>query len=78
MDTTIKENAKCKKILIQNIQEIKETIGRPNLRIIDIDENEDFQFKGPANIFNKIIEENFPNLKKRDAHEHTRSLQNSK
>jgi chromosome segregation ATPase len=64
MDTTIKENAKCKKILIQNIQEIKETIGRPNLRIIDIDENEDFQFKGPANIFNKIIEENFPNLKK--------------
>jgi hypothetical protein len=28
------------------------------------DENEDFQLKGPANIFNKIIEENFPNLKK--------------
>ena len=23
-----------------------------------------FQLKGPANIFNKIIEENFPNLKK--------------
>ena len=23
-----------------------------------------FQFKGPANIFNKIIQENFPNLKK--------------
>ena len=29
-----------------------------------IDENEDFQLNGPANIFNKIIEENFPNLKK--------------
>ena len=29
-----------------------------------MDENEDFQLKGPANIFNKIIEENFPNLKK--------------
>jgi hypothetical protein len=29
-----------------------------------VDENEDFQLKGPANIFNKIIEENFPNLKK--------------
>jgi hypothetical protein len=28
-----------------------------------VDENEDFQLKGPANIFNKIIEENFPNLK---------------
>ena len=37
---------------------------RPNLRIIGIDESEDFQLKGPVNIFNKIIEENFPNLKK--------------
>jgi hypothetical protein len=37
---------------------------RPNLRIVGIEENEDFQFKGPVNVFNKIIEENFPNLKK--------------
>ena len=37
---------------------------RPNLRTIGIDANEDFQLKGPVNIFNKIIEENFPNLKK--------------
>ena len=36
---------------------------KPNLQIIGVDENEDFQLKGPANIFNKIIEENFPNLK---------------
>jgi hypothetical protein len=64
MGTTIKENAKCKKILTQNIQEIQGTMRRPKLRIIGIDENEDFQLKGPANIFNKIIEENFPNLKK--------------
>ena len=28
---------------------------RPNLRIIGIDEKEDFQLKGPVNIFNKII-----------------------
>jgi hypothetical protein len=35
----------------------------PNVRIISIDENEDFQLKGPVNIFNKIIEENFTNLK---------------
>jgi chromosome segregation ATPase len=77
MDTTIKENAKCKKILTQNIQESQDTMRRPNLEITGLDENEDFQLKGPANIFNKIIEENFPNLKK-DAHEHTRSLQNSK
>ena len=37
---------------------------RPNLLIIGVDENEDFQLKGPANIFNKIIEENFPNVRK--------------
>jgi hypothetical protein len=37
---------------------------RPNLRIIGIDETEDFRLKGPVNIFNKIIEENFPNIKK--------------
>ncbi|MRA58507.1 hypothetical protein GH864_29555, partial [Bacillus thuringiensis] len=50
-------------MLTQNIQEIQDTIRRPNVRIIGVDENEDFQLKGPANIFNKIIEENFPNLK---------------
>ena len=37
---------------------------RPNLRIIGIGEGEDFQFKGPVNIFNKITEEIFCNLKK--------------
>jgi hypothetical protein len=64
MGTTIIENAKCKKILTQNIQEIQDTMRRTNLRIIGVDENENFQLKGPANIFNKIIQENFPNLKK--------------
>jgi hypothetical protein len=39
-------------------------MSRPNLRIIGVDENEDFQLKGLENIFNKIIEENFPNIKK--------------
>jgi hypothetical protein len=43
---------------------IQDTMRRPNLRIIAIDENEDFQLKGPVNIFNKILEENFLNLKK--------------
>ena len=37
---------------------------RPNLRIIRIEENEDSQRKGSENVFNKIIEENFLNLKK--------------
>jgi hypothetical protein len=64
IDTIIKENAKCKKILIQNVQEIQDTMRRPNLRILGVDENEDFHLKGPENTFNKIIEENFTNLKK--------------
>ena len=37
---------------------------RPNIRIIGIEERKDSQLKGQINIFNKIIEENFPNLKK--------------
>jgi hypothetical protein len=37
---------------------------RPKLRIMGVDENEDFQLKWPVNIFNKIIQENFPYLKK--------------
>jgi hypothetical protein len=64
MDTTVKENAKCKKLLTQNVQEIQDTMRRPNLRVKGIEESEESQLKGPVNIFNKIIEENFPNPKK--------------
>jgi zona occludens toxin (predicted ATPase) len=39
-------------------------VRRPNLRIIGIKENENSQLKGPVNIFNRIIEENVPYLKK--------------
>ena len=65
ISTTIKENEKCKNILTQNIQEIQDTVRRPNLRIIGIEESEDSQLEGPVNIlYLDIIEENFPNLKK--------------
>ena len=50
--------------LTQNIQEIQDIMRSWNLRIIGIEEREDSQIKGPVNIFNKIIEENFPDLKK--------------
>jgi hypothetical protein len=60
IDTAVKENTKSKNLLSQN-QEIQDTMERPNLRIIGIEESEDSQLKGPANIFNKIMEENFPN-----------------
>lgn len=63
MDTLIKENVKSKKFLIQNIQKIWDTKKRPSLRIIKI-EKEESKLKGTKNIFNKITEENFSNLKK--------------
>jgi hypothetical protein len=37
---------------------------RPNLKIIGVEENKYSQLKRRENVFNKIIEENFPNLKK--------------
>ena len=64
IDSSIKENLKSNKSLSQNIQEIWDTAKRPNLRIIGIEEGEEIQLKGTENIFNKIIEENIPNLKK--------------
>jgi hypothetical protein len=39
LGTKIKENAKCKKNLGQNIQKIQDTMRRPNLKKIGIDEN---------------------------------------
>jgi hypothetical protein len=64
IDTTVKENAKCKNALIQNIQEIQDTLRRSNLRIIGKEESKDSQLKGPVNISYKIIDEKFLNLKK--------------
>jgi hypothetical protein len=61
----VKEDTENKKFLTQNIQEIQDTMRKPNLRITGIEESKDSQLKGPVNIFNKIIEENFPNLKKK-------------
>jgi hypothetical protein len=40
------------------------TLKRPNLRIMGIEEREEVQAKRIHNTFNKIIIENFPNLKK--------------
>jgi hypothetical protein len=61
---TVRENAKCKKVLTHNIKKIQDTMRRPYLTIIGLQESKDSQLKEPENIFNKIIEENFPNLKK--------------
>ena len=65
IDTIVRENAKSKKLLTPNIQEIQDIMRRPSLRIIGIEEREDSQLKGSVNIFNKVTEEKMPmNLKK--------------
>jgi hypothetical protein len=48
----------------RNMQELTNSIKRPNLRIMGIEEGEEVQAKGICNIFNKIITANFPNLEK--------------
>jgi chromosome segregation ATPase len=52
------------KICERNMQELTDSIKRPNLRIMGIEKEEEVQAKGIHNIFNKIITENFPNLEK--------------
>jgi hypothetical protein len=48
----------------RNIQELIDSIKRPNKRIMGIEEGKEVKVKGMHNIFNKIITENFPNLEK--------------
>jgi phosphatidate phosphatase PAH1 len=51
----LKELKTCER----NMQELHNSIKRPNLRIMGIEEGEKVQAKGNHNIFNKIITENF-------------------
>jgi hypothetical protein len=46
------------------MQELSDSIKKPNLRLMGTEEGEEVQAKGIHNIFNKLITENFPNLKK--------------
>jgi hypothetical protein len=55
----IKQLKSCER----NIQELTDSIKRPNLRIMGI-EGEEARAKGIHNTYNKIITENFPNLEK--------------
>jgi uncharacterized protein YukE len=56
----VKQPKTCKR----NMQELTNSIKRPNLRIMVIEKEEEVQAKGNHNIFNKIITENFSNLEK--------------
>jgi heat shock protein HslJ len=46
----------------KKMQELTDSIKRPNLRTMGIEEGEEVQAKGMCNTFNKIITENVPNL----------------
>ena len=45
IENTVRENAKPQKFLTQNVQEIQDTMRRPNLRII-IEEGKEYQLRG--------------------------------
>jgi hypothetical protein len=71
LEDKIKIKGKTEELLVQQLntckrkmQELTDSIKRPNLRIMGIEEGEEVQAKGICNIFNKIITENFPNLEK--------------
>jgi chromosome segregation ATPase len=60
---------KTKELLVKQLktcenkmQELTDSIKRPNLRIMGIEEEEEVQAKGMHNVFNEIITENFQNL----------------
>ena len=64
IDTSVKENIKSKTLLTQNIREIWDNMKRPKLKTIWISDGEDSKAKNSENVLNKIIEENFSNIKK--------------
>jgi hypothetical protein len=55
----VNQHKTCEK----SMQELTNSIKRPNLRIMG-NQEEEVKAKGIRNIFNKIITENFPNLEK--------------
>ena len=72
-DTSVKENAKSKKFLTQNSQEIWDAMKRPNLRIGGLEEGEDSVLQG-TDIFNEKHRRKLCLSKERDAYKHARRL----
>jgi chromosome segregation ATPase len=64
LNKTEKEQEKILRKHEWNMQDIWDTMKRPNLLIMGMEEGEEIQTKGTDNLFNKIIPENFPNLEK--------------
>jgi chromosome segregation ATPase len=75
---------KTKELLVKQLkscerkmQELTDSIKRPNLKILDIKDGEEVHEKRMHNILNKIIIENFPNVEK-TAHPGTGTHQDTK
>jgi hypothetical protein len=64
INTSVKEDTMSKKFLMENTQNLWDTMKILNLRIIGTEEDEYHLFKGPEYIFNNTIGENFSILKK--------------
>jgi hypothetical protein len=64
LDQTVKDHERMLRKYEWNIQDIWNTMKKPNLQITCVEEGEVKQTKGTDNLFNRIIAENFPNLKK--------------
>jgi chromosome segregation ATPase len=69
--------AKQLKTCERNMQELTDSIKRPNLRIMGIEEGKEVQAKGMHNIFKKN-NRNFPKSRENNAHPGTGSLQKTK
>jgi hypothetical protein len=67
------QNIKKNNLLTQNIQEIWDTIKRPKLRMMGIEERKYSQFKGPENLF-KNHRQKIPQSKEGNVHKGTRIL----
>jgi hypothetical protein len=73
---TVKDHERRLRKYKWNMQDIWDTMKRPNLQVMGV-EGEKIQTKDIDNLFNRIIAENFPNLKKEN-HPGTGCLQNTK
>jgi hypothetical protein len=56
----VKQTKTCEK----KMQELTDSVKRPNLKIMGIEQGEEEQAERMHNIFNKAFTENFPNLDK--------------
>jgi uncharacterized coiled-coil protein SlyX len=61
---TVKDHERMLRKYKQSMQDIWNTMKRPNLQSMGIEEGEEIQTKGIDNLFNRIIAENFPNIRK--------------